>query len=72
MITAVDLFSGCGGLSLGFQQAGFDILAAIDNWNIALDVYRENFNHPAIQQDLSGSSGFEGISKTNEKGRLII
>ena len=53
MITAVDLFSGCGGLSLGFQQAGFDILAAIDNWNIALDVYRENFNHPAIQQDLS-------------------
>jgi DNA (cytosine-5)-methyltransferase 1 len=53
MITAVDLVSGCGGLSLGFQQAGFDILAAIDNWNIALDVYRENFNHPAIQQDLS-------------------
>jgi DNA (cytosine-5)-methyltransferase 1 len=53
MITAVDLFSGCGGLSLGFQQAGVEILAAIDNWNIALDVYRENFNHPAIQQDLA-------------------
>ena len=53
MITAVDLFSGVGGLSLGFQQAGVEILAAIDNWAIALDVYRENFNHPAIQQDLS-------------------
>nr|WP_223805789.1 DNA cytosine methyltransferase [Pseudanabaena sp. UWO310] len=53
MITAVDLFSGCGGLSLGFQQAGVDILAAFDNWDIALDIYRENFNHPAIQQDLS-------------------
>jgi DNA (cytosine-5)-methyltransferase 1 len=53
MITAVDLFSGCGGLSLGFEQAGVEILAAIDNWNIALDVYRENFNHPAIQQDLA-------------------
>ena len=53
MITAVDLFSGCGGLSLGFQQAGIEILAAIDNWDIALDIYRENFNHPAIQQDLS-------------------
>jgi DNA (cytosine-5)-methyltransferase 1 len=24
----VDLFSGCGGLSLGFQNAGFEILAA--------------------------------------------
>jgi DNA (cytosine-5)-methyltransferase 1 len=53
MITAVDLFSGCGGLSLGFQQAGIEILAAIDNWNIALDVYRENFDHLAIQQDLN-------------------
>ena len=53
MITAVDLFSGCGGLSLGFQQAGIDVLAAIDNWDIALNIYRENFNHPAIQQDLS-------------------
>ncbi len=53
MITTVDLFCGCGGLSLGFQKAGINILAAIDNWGIALDIYRENFNHPAIQQDLS-------------------
>ena len=53
MITAIDLFSGCGGFSLGFQQAGVEILAAIDNWNVALDVYRTNFIHPAIQQDLS-------------------
>jgi len=53
MITAVDLFSGCGGLSLGFQQAGVEILAAIDNWNFALDIYRENFDHPAVQQDIN-------------------
>ena len=53
MITAIDLFSGCGGFSLGFQQAGIEILAAIDNWNVALDVYRTNFTHPAIHQDLS-------------------
>jgi DNA (cytosine-5)-methyltransferase 1 len=26
----VDLFAGCGGFSLGFQQAGFDIVAAFD------------------------------------------
>lgn len=53
MITVVDLFSGCGGLSLGFQKAGFEILAAIDNWNVALDVYQDNFDHLAINQDLS-------------------
>lgn len=53
MLTAVDLFCGCGGLSLGFQNAGIKILAAMDNWEAALTVYQENFNHPAILQDLS-------------------
>ncbi len=52
MISAVDLFCGCGGLSLGFQKAGINVLAAMDNWTAALNVYRENFDHPAIQQDL--------------------
>ena len=27
----VDLFSGCGGMSLGFENAGFDVVAAFDN-----------------------------------------
>ena len=29
----VDIFSGCGGMSLGFQNAGFDVVAAYDNWD---------------------------------------
>lgn len=49
----VDLFCGCGGLSLGFQKAGFEILAAFDNWDEAIAVYRNNFNHPVLKQDLS-------------------
>ena len=49
----VDLFCGCGGLSLGFQKAGFNILAAFDNWDEAITVYHTNFKHPVIKQDLS-------------------
>ena len=29
----VDLFCGCGGLSLGFEKAGYEIVSAFDNWD---------------------------------------
>lgn len=49
----VDLFCGCGGMSLGFQKAGYKIAAAFDNWDDAITVYHNNFTHPVIHQDLS-------------------
>lgn len=53
MIKTVDLFSGCGGLSLGFERAGFQVIAAYDNWEPAVKVYRDNFSHPIYTDDLS-------------------
>lgn len=38
----IDLFSGCGGLSLGFEYAGFQSLLAIDFWQDALTTYAHN------------------------------
>ncbi|MEA5616981.1 DNA cytosine methyltransferase [Cronbergia sp. UHCC 0137] len=61
----VDLFAGCGGLSLGFENAGFDIVAAFDNWIPAIDVYRANFKHPIFNQDLSKEEIYEFIAKLN-------
>ena len=49
----VDLFSGCGGLSLGFVSAGMNVVAAYDNWDAAIKVYARNFNHPINTVDLS-------------------
>ncbi len=40
--TFIDLFAGCGGLSLGFEMAGFESLLAIDNWEDALVTYEYN------------------------------
>lgn len=50
---AVDLFAGCGGMSLGFQNAGFDIVAAFEFWDIAAECYAKNFSHPVFRTDLS-------------------
>lgn len=48
----VDLFCGCGGMSLGFGLAGHNVLAGFDFWDKAIDVYRENFSHPVEKLDL--------------------
>jgi DNA (cytosine-5)-methyltransferase 1 len=52
-LKVIDLFSGCGGLSLGFQKYGFEIVAAFDNWQPAINVYKQNFTHPIFDYDLS-------------------
>lgn len=38
----IDLFCGCGGLSLGFEKAGFNVLLGIDMWKDALVTYKSN------------------------------
>lgn len=53
MMNAVDLFAGCGGLSLGFQNAGINIKAAFEFWDVAANCYEKNFDHPVHRVDLS-------------------
>jgi DNA (cytosine-5)-methyltransferase 1 len=62
-MNGIDLFSGCGGLTLGFQNAGFNILAAFDNWLPAVKVYKENFKHDMIFLDLSVLRSYEVFIK---------
>lgn len=46
MATAIELFSGCGGLSTGLVRAGFAILSAVEINEIAAQSYRAN--HPDV------------------------
>lgn len=58
----VDLFCGCGGLSLGFQNAGFNIVGAFDWWDVALNIYAKNFKHPVFKRDLSEKTTIADIA----------
>lgn len=40
-------------MSLGFQEAGFNILAGFEHWDAAISCYKRNFSHPIEDVDLS-------------------
>ena len=46
---AIDLFAGCGGMSSGFQQAGYEITKAVEFDEVIAGTYRSNF--PNVQLD---------------------
>jgi DNA (cytosine-5)-methyltransferase 1 len=55
--TLVDLFCGAGGLSLGFQLAGFRLVYALDNWKPAIDTYRANIGGHVVDGDITEFTG---------------
>ena len=46
--TFIDLFSGCGGFSIGLEQAGLKCLAAVDNNKHAINTFRENHSKDSV------------------------
>jgi DNA (cytosine-5)-methyltransferase 1 len=57
---AIDLFSGAGGISLGLEQAGFDVAAAVEVDPVHAAVHEFNFPHnTVIARSVVGLSGSE-------------
>lgn len=42
----IDLFCGCGGLSKGFEMAGFEVCYAVDMWQDAINTFNHNHSTP--------------------------
>ncbi len=66
----VDLFCGCGGLSKGFELAGFNIIAGYDGWQSAVNCYNQNFDHEAHRFDLNDVEG--AIQEIGQHGPRVI
>ena len=71
--TVLDLFCGCGGLSKGFEKAGYDILLGVDFNQPALDTYA--FNHKGSKTlfgDLSKAETFDTIDSLLGKKKVDV
>jgi len=65
VFSVIDLFCGCGGLSLGFSQVGFRVLLGADSDEQALITFRNNFKKSqAINLDLAESDSVTRVQET--------
>lgn len=74
MLNAIDVFSGCGGLTAGLRAAGFNVLAAVEIKQGPSSVYR--MNHPDVHlytEDVRELDAKEILETLNlHKGELSL
>jgi len=72
-ITVVDLFSGCGGLSKGFMDAGYDVVLGVDNDRDSLKTFKINHgNSKTLLLDLFKKESIDEMKKALEGKRPDI
>ena len=63
----LDLFCGCGGMSWGLAKKGFNIVAGLDIWDIALKTYQYNHkNAKALHLDISDANPIEVLKQIDQ------
>ena len=74
--TCIDSFCGAGGLGLGLQRAGFDILLSFDIDQLCINTINQNkkyFNHPAVTADIADMLNGELLKRCNlKRGELFL
>ena len=68
----LSLFSGCGGLDLGFKKSGFDIVFSTDIWEKACDSLKKNFKKTDVIKADIDDIKFKDLNKKYSKIDGII
>ena len=72
-LTVVDLFSGAGGLSRGFLDAGYDVVLGVDSDEMALKTFRANHgNSEALKLDLFDFDNIDKISYFLKENKIAV
>lgn len=68
--TAIDLFAGCGGLTLGLKRGGFRVLSAVEVEPHAYATYRAN--HPEVSAYLQDIQTVKGSSLLGKRKNVSL
>lgn len=60
----VSVFSGVGGIDLGFEQAGFETVFATDIWEVSCKSLKQNYPHAEVVCDSIENIDFKSIKST--------
>lgn len=72
-IKVIDLFCGCGGLSHGFIEAGYEVILGVDHWKDAIQTFESNHkNSIGLVADLFHETPEEISRKTGVKNADLI
>lgn len=67
-LTLASLFAGCGGSSLGYRMAGYDVRLAVERDAAAAATYHRNFRRTPIHEgDICGLNGAEALRMSGLK-----
>lgn len=71
-VLAADLFSGAGGISLGLEEAGYEVVLGVDHYTEAVKTHANHFAGMSVDWDLSTEESIAGVADLMKECEIEI